>query len=74
MLENIAQMNKPLIGRFFKSINFNQQPGPMIAIAVDKLNMSIGFLKLFIVSFASATVLDCFSSGKNRGKVFRVKR
>ena len=74
MLKNIAQMNKPLIGCFFKSVNFDQQPGPMMAVAVDEFNMGIWFLKLLVISLRSASIFNIFSTGKNRGEVFRVKR
>jgi len=72
MLKNITQMNKPLIGRFLKSFNFYQQPGPVIAVAIDKFYMGVRFLKLLIVSLTPAAILNIFCPSKNRGKVFRV--
>jgi len=73
MLKNITQMDKPLIGSFFKPVNFDQQPGPMMPVAVDKLNVCIRFLKLFVVSLRPTAILNGFCSGKNGIKILPVK-
>ena len=67
-------MNKPLIVSFLNARNFGNQPGPMMTIAIDKLDVGVWFLKLLIVPLRSASIFNIFSTGENRGKVFCVKR
>jgi len=72
MLKNIPQMNEPLIGRFFKSGYFDQQPRAMMTVAVDKFDMGERFLELFIVPVRPTAILNVFCSGKNSIKVLPV--
>jgi hypothetical protein len=66
-------MNTPLIGALLYPGYFSDQPRAMIAVTVDKLDMSIWPFKFVVISFRAATVFNVFCSSKNRGKVFRVK-